>query len=127
NLPIESLMPIKQVDLGFNSFYLAGVSRSDEIFLGNTTAPLHVLFGNRNKLNLLPTNLTREGAIHLGNCKLHTAFSAFIITDIGTQSIHYGTLADFHIHEIYSDFPFLISDALLISSNVIVIKAINKV
>jgi len=37
---------VARLDIGFNSYYIAGITK-DSIYLGNTTAPLHVLSINR--------------------------------------------------------------------------------
>ena len=48
----------KSIDLGYNSYYIAGINQKN-IYLGNTTAPLHVLSVNRKR------NDTTHHTIHL--------------------------------------------------------------
>ncbi|HNP68756.1 MAG TPA: MauE/DoxX family redox-associated membrane protein [Aequorivita sp.] len=47
---------VERLDIGYNSYYIAGITK-DSVYLGNTTAPLHVLSINRELQDSIHRNI----------------------------------------------------------------------
>ena len=80
--PPHVIRDVKKMDIEYNSYYIAGVD-SSHIFLGNSTAPLHLLKINKKLTdsNHIRLKIKNINDIKLHSIRVHVDFDNFYIVD----------------------------------------------
>ncbi|HUH46751.1 MAG TPA: MauE/DoxX family redox-associated membrane protein, partial [Arenibacter sp.] len=104
--PQHPIKRVREIDLGFNSYYLAGAG-DGKIYLGNTTAPLHLV--------AVDTTLKDTQHIRIKLDKKDLPFLAvkvqvrpphFYVTDGTVPSIFQGSTTDWHATMVRDTLPY---------------------
>jgi hypothetical protein len=115
-----------QTDLKFNSFYLAGFTKT-HIFLGNSTAPGFMLVSNyelsdtHHIILQIPSNI----AMVFPAARLYIDSPDIFIMEGRTPSILHGIYPDFLLHE-YPNNQIYFNAASIISNRSLLVRAFDK-
>jgi len=92
--PQQRATPLHSLDLGYNSFYIAGIS-GDKIFLGNSTAPLTVLVTDSLFSKIDTVHITGMDVLMSG--KLTIDSGHFFLTDRKQRAIYTGDISNWQV------------------------------
>lgn len=125
NIPLEYLNKVNELDLKFDSYYVAG-SDDEGLYLGNLMAPLHIL---RTNLALTDTQHLQvrldKGLKLTRNCKLKIDAPYFYLTDGIMPTILTGRIGEWKASHFMYDSAFFF-DAIPISHSSFAIRALGS-
>lgn len=97
---------VKVIDLGYNSYYIASISDS-AIYLGNVTAPLHVVEVSHNLKDTVHHLIKLPmGSVTLITCEIKVEGKYFYLMDGPSAMVYKGTINDWVVSEIDSAGPY---------------------
>ena len=114
----------KITDIRYNSYYIAGAT-AKEIYLGNNTAPLHVLKTDRAFSDTQHLTISFIHAPKLSATLLTIDSPYFYLSDFNTHSIYRGQMETLSANEKIQDNLFF-DEAVPISGNTLALRAIKK-
>ncbi|MFH6961666.1 DoxX family protein [Flavobacterium plurextorum] len=114
--PSDPEIKPNMIDLGFNSYYFAGIT--DTIYLGNTSAPRHVLLISQNLKSKTSVLIDADaGNVNLRAPQLRVLPPKFFIFDGASSCIFKGKIADWKAYnpEVL-DFQFTLAEPVGMST-----------
>lgn len=113
------------IDLGFNSYYIAGLGK-DMVYLGNTTAPLHLLKINLSTKDTMHIKLRLSDMdLPFKNVQIQVQPPYFFVLDGSIPCIFRGSITNWKAEPWMRDEAYF-SKALVLDSNRIYIKTIQS-
>lgn len=121
--PHHPIKKVNQFDLGYNSYYIAGVTK-DSIYLGNYTAPRHLLAIDKQlrDTSVITLNLDRKSEFNFKKIQVQVDDGQFYLFDGTIPIIYKGDTANWYGKIIsYGDAYF--SKILRLAENIYIIQS----
>ena len=118
--PKSPLSLSKNLDLKYDSYYLAGAS-SSKIYLGNVVAPLDLLISNYNLTDTQHVRIRNEGGLNIKASQISIDSPNIYITDLHSSAILKSTLEELNAKRFMYDSAFF-AEAVALSHNSFVIR-----
>lgn len=100
--PHHPATKIKSVDLSYNSYYIAGLTK-DSIYLGNTTAPLHILSFSKEEPKAIQQKLTLpDTALSFRSLQTKVHNNVVYTFDGSIPVLYNGTLENYRLKPYYN-------------------------
>ncbi|MBC9797035.1 hypothetical protein [Sinomicrobium weinanense] len=125
--PPHPVIPVKEIDLNYNSYYFAGTDR-DKVYLSNLTAPLHVLEVDLPSLDTIHITIQVENpkAITFSrNTRVSVLPPYFYISDGIAPGLLRGRLGAWHARRFMYDSAYF-SDATPIGPKSFILKTMSS-
>lgn len=126
NLTNESPMPVDTLNLGFNSFYIAGIT-DHYLFLGNIVAPRRMIMVEMSSLDTMHVDLeiSNPNRMRFNSVRLLVDSPSFVLADGSVPVIFVGNLLDRIARPLLRDRVFFM-DLLRIDSTSFVITTLDR-